>query len=130
CVEEHFYLFLPLIVLLMMRKPSFCKTVAVLIGLVLFGICIRAYFLIHAFQPLALAGRPFGLLYIERIYYPTYSRLDGLLAGVTLSLIKSFRPLWWSAFTKRGHTLFCLAVFLIGVAIWLFHHRFSSAVGV
>jgi peptidoglycan/LPS O-acetylase OafA/YrhL len=26
CVEEHFYLFLPLIVLAMMRKPSFRKT--------------------------------------------------------------------------------------------------------
>ena len=129
CIEEHFYLFLPLVVLFAMRKPSVRKAAAILGGLVLFGICIRAFILFHALRPLAFAGRPIGLEYIERIYYPTYSRLDGLLAGVTLALVKTFRPIWWSALTKRGHTLLSLGVCMVGVAAWLFKDHWVSATG-
>jgi peptidoglycan/LPS O-acetylase OafA/YrhL len=130
CVEEHFYLFLPLIVLLLMRKPSFRKTVALLAGLALFGICIRAFILFHVLMPLARAGQNFGLVYIERIYYPTYSRLDGLLAGVMLALIRTFRPLWWSALAKRGHSLMYAGLCLVGVAVWLFKDRWQFVGGV
>jgi hypothetical protein len=34
----------------------------------------------------------FALAYVEKIYYPTHTRLDGLLVGVTLATIKTFRP--------------------------------------
>jgi len=129
CVEEHFYLLLPLIVLAMMRKPSFKKTAALLAGLVLFGICIRAYFLFHVLQPLDNADHSFGVAYIERIYYPTYSRVDGLLAGVTLALIKTFRPVWWNALARRGHTLLCVGAALVGLAIYLFKDRWESVDG-
>lgn len=130
CVEEHFYLFLPLIVLPMMRKPSFRKTVTLLASLVLFGICIRVFILFHLLQSAAQADQDFGLVYIERIYYPTYSRLDGLLAGVTLALVKTFRPLWWNELAKRGHALLCVGLCMVGVAIWLFKDRWQSVTGV
>lgn len=130
CVEEHFYLFLPLIVLAMMRKPSFRKTATLVAGLVLLGIFLRSFILFHTLRPLDRAGQPFGLDYIERIYYPTYSRLDGLLAGVTLALVKTFRPGWWSALTKRGHALSCVGIGLVGVATWLFKDRWVSVSGV
>jgi len=129
CIEEHFYLFLPLVVLLAMRKPSMRKTVAVLGGLVLFGICIRAFILFHTLRPLASAGQSFGLEYLERIYYPTYSRLDGLLAGIALALIKTFRPIWWGVLAKRGHTLLCSGLCVVGLAIWLFKDRWVSVTG-
>jgi peptidoglycan/LPS O-acetylase OafA/YrhL len=129
CIEEHFYLFLPLVVLLMMGKPSIRKTATLLGGLVLFGVCLRAFILIHTLRPLASAGQSFGLVYIERIYYPTYSRLDGLLAGVTLALVKTFRQVWWTALAKRGHTLFCLGLGMVGVAAWLFKGRWVSVTG-
>jgi len=129
CIEEHFYLFLPLVVLFAMRKPSLRKTVAVLGGLVLFGICVRAFILFHTLRPLAFAGQSWGLEYIERIYYPTYSRLDGLLAGVAIALIKTSRPIWWSALAKRGHTLLCLGLCLVGVSVLLFKDRWISVTG-
>jgi len=129
CVEEHFYLLFPLIVLFMMRKPSLRKTVGLLGCLVLLGISIRAYVLFHLLQPLASAGQPFGLVYIERIYYPTYSRLDGLLAGITLALVRTLRPVWWSALSRRGHTLLCIGLALIGVAFYLFEARWESVSG-
>ena len=130
CIEEHFYLLLPVTVLFMMCKPSLRKTTVLLIILVLAGMGLRAFFLIHELQPLARSGQSYGVPYMEHIYYPTYSHFDGLLAGVTLALIKTFRPLWWSALARRGHTLFSLGIALLAVAIWLCKDRFLSPFGV
>jgi len=129
CIEEHFYLALPLIALAMMRKPSLRKTAAVLAGLVFLGILIRAFVLFHTLRPLDAAGESFGLEYMERIYYPTYSHFDGLLAGVALALVKTFRPLWWSALMRHGHSLTGLGLALTGIAIYLFKDRFESVSG-
>jgi peptidoglycan/LPS O-acetylase OafA/YrhL len=63
------------------------------------------------------------------IYYPTYSRLDGLLAGVTLALVKTFRPFWWSAIARRGHMLTGLGLALAGVALYLLKDRTEFASG-
>jgi peptidoglycan/LPS O-acetylase OafA/YrhL len=129
CIEEQFYLVLPLIALATMRKPSLPKTAAVLGGLVLLGIAIRAFVLFHTLRPLDAAGESFGLEYMERIYYPTYSHFDGLLAGVSLALVKTFRPLWWIAMARRGHMLTGLGMALTGLAMYLFQNRFQSTTG-
>src|SRR6476620_12737090 len=84
CVEEHFYLVLPLLVLLLMRRPSLGKTVGVTLGVLCFGIAIRAYIYLHQLEPLKQTDwDSFALLYVERIYFTTHTRLDGLLVGVT-----------------------------------------------
>jgi len=132
CVEEHFYLLFPLIVLAMMRKRSAAtvgRTVAVLAALVLAGVCIRTFVLVHTMIPLAAAGEYAGRVYMKRIYYPTYSRLDGLLAGVSLGLVKTFRPVWWRAFLRRGHSLLVIGICLTGVAGYLFWDRWDSVTG-
>ena len=129
CVEEHFYLLLPLVALLMTRRPSLAKTATLLGSLVLFGICIRVFFLVHTLRPVAASGRYFMPEYIERIYYPTYSRLDGLLAGVTLALIRIFRPSWWSTLARHGHLLFFAGVSVWGVAVWILRVRADSVYG-
>jgi len=130
CVEEHFYLLLPLIVLITMRRPSLRKATILLVGLVLVGIGIRAYFVFAVLQPLARGGHSYVVSYMEHIYYPTYSHFDGLLAGVTLALIKTFRPRWWSALARRGHLLTVTAVVLLAVAVWLCRDRLVSTFGV
>ncbi len=43
CVEEHFYLFLPLLVLLLMRRPTLRNALLTLAFFVLAGIAIRSY---------------------------------------------------------------------------------------
>ena len=130
CVEEHFYLLLPLIVIAAMRHPSARRTIAIILGLLLFGIFVRAYQLIHVLQPAAAQSGDFPYLYIERIYYPTYSRLDGLIAGVTLALVRTFRPAWWQMLARRGHTLLIAGLALAALAVWLFLDRFESVTGV
>ncbi len=70
CVEEHFYLALPLLILLLMRRPSFGKTIAVILGILCFGIAIRAYIYIHQVQVFPRDDDAFALAYVEKIYFP------------------------------------------------------------
>jgi peptidoglycan/LPS O-acetylase OafA/YrhL len=102
CVEEHFYLVLPLLILLMMRRPSFGKTIAVILGILCFGIAIRSYVYIHQVQVFPREDDAFALAYVEKIYYPTHTRLDGLLVGVTLATIRTFRSAWWQRAMSHG----------------------------
>ncbi len=129
CVEEHFYLILPVIVLLMMRRPSLRRTVLLVAALVTFGITVRTVILFHWLRPMAQAGGPTGLFYLTHIYYPTYSRLDGLIAGVCLASIKSFRSRWWRQLAQRGHTTSIAGIGFVALAAWLSVDRFESFTG-
>lgn len=126
CVEEHFYLVLPLLVLVLMRRPRFSKAVALILGILAFGVFIRGYIYLHQLRPLFLAGNhDFYLRYTERIYYPTYTRLDGLLVGVVLASIRSFRPLWWEKMMSGGYLLLISGLLCCASAMWLFFDRFG-----
>ncbi len=129
CVEEHFYLLLPILVLVLMRKPSFGKALTVILGILIFGIAMRGYVFSHQLAAgLASDDREnFITLYIERIYYPTYTRLDGLLMGVVLAVIKTFRPLWWQKLMTYGYAMLACGIACCSAAIWLFRDRFSSS---
>jgi peptidoglycan/LPS O-acetylase OafA/YrhL len=126
CVEEHFYLVLPLLVLLLMRKPRFGKALSVVLAILLFGIAVRAWIYLHQLRPLLNANDDsFTLMYVEKIYYPTYTRLDGLLVGVVLATIKTFRPIWWTRAMAHGHLLLIAAIATCSTAMWLFVDRWS-----
>jgi peptidoglycan/LPS O-acetylase OafA/YrhL len=67
----------------------------------------------------------FALAYVEKIYYPTHTRLDGLLVGVTLAAIKTFRPIWWHRAMSHGYLLLAGGLALCAWAMWLFNDRLS-----
>jgi peptidoglycan/LPS O-acetylase OafA/YrhL len=119
CVEEHFYLLFPLLVALLMRRPSTRKTVAVFVSVLLFGIVLRAL-LITRYPDEVWTG----------IYYPSYTRLDGLLTGVGLAVVRAFRPTWWDALMQRGHTLFLTGTVCISCVLWMFRkHDLGDSTG-
>jgi peptidoglycan/LPS O-acetylase OafA/YrhL len=125
CVEEHFYLLLPMIVLVMARRATVWKTVAVLGFFVAVGLGVRSYEYFHVLLPMGRGSEYFSTRYIERIYYPTYERLDGLLAGMALALVRVFRPGWWSAMLQRANWLLVAGVALLGCTLWIFADRFG-----
>ena len=116
CVEEHFYLLFPLLLLLMMRKPSVFKTALVLLFVVLGGVGLRGWLLHSVIQP---ADDGQGLLMMRYVYYPTYSRLDGLVAGVSLAIVRSFQVRWWSRLSLHGGLLAFLGSACVLGALWL-----------
>jgi peptidoglycan/LPS O-acetylase OafA/YrhL len=129
CVEEHFYLFLPVVVMVMAKRPAVWKTAAVLSGLCLLGIAVRSWELVHVLRPLGVDSEGYSVLYIERMYYPTYSRLDGLLAGVAVAAVRVFRPGWWGWMVRWASVSMVLGAACVGGAVWMFWDRFSSDTG-
>lgn len=131
CVEEHFYLVLPIIVFALMRRPSVRRTAIVAGSLLLGGMLLRAslyYFFLykHAYLPDESPGSRF----LEVIYYPTYNRLDGLTVGVVIAALRLFRPGWWDRIARFGNEILALAasVLLGAFGICQQMRSFSTAV--
>lgn len=103
CVEEHFYLLLPIVLFALFRRPKFSTTLFVVCSIVLGGFLLRWILWTDYLSPSnAIDSRQ---LYLEKIYYPTYTRLDGLLVGVALAAIQWFRPEWWNRIKRRSDVL-------------------------
>lgn len=62
--------------------------------------------------------RPFMTL----IYYPTWSRIDDLIAGICVALINIFRPSWWKAMSDVPLLLLGGGLAGIAVSIFWFDH--------
>ena len=84
-VEEHFYLSLPVLLLLMIRRRS--QSPFALIPYV-FGV-IAVFSLACGF---AVGWKENGTYNFLTYYFPTHLRMDGLMFGVLLSYYKRFRP--------------------------------------
>lgn len=92
------------------------KTTLSLLLITLGGVALRAWLLHFVVQP---AGDEQGHMMMKYIYYPTYSHLDGLVMGVSLAVVRTFRVHWWSRFTRHGGLLaLCGSACVVG-ALWL-----------
>lgn len=125
CVEEHFYLLFPLLAALLMRRPSLGKTVALAACVVGGGLLLRAGIWHYGLAPLTRAPVEggFGQHFIQDIYYPSYTRLDGLLAGVLLAALRAFRPMLWQRILSQANALLLSGLVCVAGAIALFQER-------
>jgi peptidoglycan/LPS O-acetylase OafA/YrhL len=117
CVEEQFYLALPIVVAILALRPSASKVVTGIALVLVGGMALRGYLWLHSvawrrFDPSAGVN---GAAYMTLIYWPTWGRLDGLLAGVTAATIKALRPSLWATLTAKHNLLTALGI--AGVAI-------------
>lgn len=130
CVEEHFYLVLPVLTALLVRQRTAAWKVYTLLATVfLLGLGARALVLVHDLKPFDPEDSGFSSLLLEKLYYPTYVRLDGLLAGVSLALLRTFRPRYWTVLARHGHSLATAGMGLVVAATWCMATRFSSVTG-
>jgi peptidoglycan/LPS O-acetylase OafA/YrhL len=114
-VEDQFYLALPFILLALNRHPraAIVFPCAIFIG----GILLRTFL---AYQNPADDGHGVSFRGFQAwIYYPTWTRLDPLLLGVSLAAIEKFRPQWWKRLTNMSIFLWPAAIGLIAYALWL-----------
>jgi peptidoglycan/LPS O-acetylase OafA/YrhL len=91
CVEEQFYLILPLIFVLFDYFKAGRKAAYVLLILFIGGFIIRLWGWNHFMEPV-LGTDNYGAYWNEYIYYPTYNRLDSLLVGVSIAGLYTFYP--------------------------------------
>jgi len=109
CVEEHFYLFLPIILIALQKLKLFSKSYWLLIGLFIAGFAFRIYSFNSLYLP-KLNDENGWLYWYKYIYYPTYNRLDGLLSGVLLAGIYIFKSTFFVKISKYGNQFILLSL--------------------
>jgi len=129
CVEEHFYLLLPALALLLSRLRWRGWTLLIA-GLLLCGGMILRALLWLPLGEAAAADANFSFVpeYVKAIYYPTYCRLDGLIFGVLLAAYRCFHPEHWRRYADPRLTL-CLGMVCIVASGFLFHFPSAPFVG-
>jgi peptidoglycan/LPS O-acetylase OafA/YrhL len=109
CIEEHFYLVLTLTSYFFFSKPSLKKVTFVFILLFVCELFVR-YFLWQKY--LSMGDAENFNIYFNRIYYQTYCRIDGLIAGLYLAYFANMAPVAWKKIIDSGKEILPFGVLL------------------
>lgn len=118
CVEEHFYLVFPLVLITMVYFNATKRGGLLLLALLIFGFAARLFTWYALVLPDA-GNDTFGITWYKQIYYPTYNRLDGLLAGVSIAALFAFKPSAKEWITRYGNVTLVLGVMVLTGAWFL-----------
>lgn len=118
CVEEHFYLFLPLIVITLQHFKIIKHGIWIIVLIFIAGFFIR-HFCWSTFYFPKLNQQGAGIEWYRHIYYPTYNRLDGLLAGVSIAALREFLPELWNRISKYGNIFLLVGLATLTGAYYL-----------
>lgn len=117
CVEEQFYLVLPIMALIIVYKKSADYGWGILLVLLLLGIILRSALWIYYNQ---YQNNHFHALYYTKIYYFSFCRLDELVFGVAIVMLRNFHENIWVKITKRGNLILLFGVINSGITCYLF----------
>lgn len=118
CVEEQFYLILPLSILLFNYWGVGKKAAYLILALFISGFAIR-YLNWHLWMEPNLNSDHFGALFNQFIYYPTYNRLDALLVGVSIAGLYTFYPKVKDWVNKNSIVIMLAGVILLIAAYFI-----------
>jgi peptidoglycan/LPS O-acetylase OafA/YrhL len=114
CVEEHFYVFFPLVVFFLNKTEKLNAYLLLMIMMIGIGIVSR-YFIWKDYRPDAIylkdVSKGFDV-YFKTIFYPTYTRLDGIVVGTALAFIKYFKEATWKKMTERSNLFLVTSIVL------------------
>lgn len=124
CIEEQFYLLLPLVLLGLMHTRLFKKAWLLLVALLLFGFAARLCCWYTQVAPLA-SQDGFGINWYKWIYYPTWGRLDGLLMGISIAAVFQFKPALKVRLQQYGNTWLCTGLLILVAAYFVCRDEYS-----
>ncbi len=117
CIEEQFYLLLPITIFTIFYFKFQKGTIYLITTLIILGFVFRIYNWNEYVQPFIGSGnrRQMVFGFIEKIYYPSYNRMDGLTIGVGIAAIFSYKPKLKDFLTKHGNI-----VLVVGLGLFIF----------
>jgi peptidoglycan/LPS O-acetylase OafA/YrhL len=123
CIEEQFYLILPLVLIAVGGK----KGIWLIPALFILGFAVRIFSWYTFIEPVRSG---FGVAFYKWMYYPTYNRLDGLLAGLSLAALFTFAPALKDKVTQHGNGLLFVSLALATGAYFVCYdpYTFQTAV--
>jgi peptidoglycan/LPS O-acetylase OafA/YrhL len=129
-IEEQFYLLLPALALLgaaLRMRMGMGVAWAFIACVILVGMAIRA-----GLWSVHVDAHKYGIyFYYKLIYYSSLCRLDELVAGVALALLKNRHPALWTRMTGHGNRALAAGIVVTGASFWLFldnHYGFAATV--
>jgi peptidoglycan/LPS O-acetylase OafA/YrhL len=119
CIEEQFYLLLPLLLMALQYFGVMKRGLWVLIGLFALGFVIRLASYGHFVAPFIENDDAWQIYWYKWIYYPSFCRLDGLLMGVGLAALFAYRPVYKERLAKYGNHLLVTSLGILTIAYFL-----------
>lgn len=118
CIEEQFYLLLPLIITVLLYFKAGRKSAWLIGALFIAGFALRYMSWTQFVVPFQATDDSWVAWY-RAIYYPTYNRLDSLLVGVSIAGIFQFWPAVRQKITRYGNVILIIGVLLLAGAYFL-----------
>lgn len=115
CIEEQFYLLFPIIIAFAIYSHNGKKAFLLLPLLFVAGFILRFSIWVKIIQPLE-GTDSFYSTWMTWMYYPTFTRLDGLIVGVGIAAVFEFLPNTKLKITRYGNLLLLLGLVLIVAA--------------
>jgi peptidoglycan/LPS O-acetylase OafA/YrhL len=129
CIEEQFYLLLPLILISLVYFKKTRLGYFIFLVLFILGFLARLYSWYRFVMPLS-GTDDFWVAWNEFMYYPTYNRLDGLLTGVGIAALFQFKPALKIKIESYANYIFCAGVasLIVSYFICLDEHGFMGSI--
>jgi peptidoglycan/LPS O-acetylase OafA/YrhL len=105
CVEQHFYLAFPPVMVLIARFRNAWVGVALFCLTVTAGIALRHSIWSELRPDLIQNADRAWEVYFANVNFPTYTRLDGIACGVAIAAVERFRPRIWVRLMGIGNWL-------------------------
>ncbi|MCT2562072.1 acyltransferase family protein [Chryseobacterium herbae] len=129
CIEEQFYLFLPLLLLTAIKTKVFRYTAIFAGALILFSLTARWFIWENSIVPV-LDTEGFWKEWYIKIYYPTHTRLDGLAVGVIIGFLMQYSVRFKNLVHHNGNRFFILGIILLGFTFWICNDQVSQEASV
>jgi peptidoglycan/LPS O-acetylase OafA/YrhL len=129
CIEEQFYLLLPFTLAAFLFFKIFSKGFWLLIILFIAGFAIRFFLYQHYIKQNPEEGN-IAFLWHTIIYYPTWCRLDGLLTGIAIAALLTFKPHWEDKISKYGNLIFLLSLVILAISFYICYDEESFVASV
>lgn len=123
CIEEQFYLVLPVLAITVVNKKTPVSLRTLFGGLLIAGIILRACLWMYCAQ---YPYEEFKHLFYSHIYYASYCRLDELIMGVGIAVWKNFHARTWEDLTAKGNWMLLFGLIGSSMVCYGFaHHHYS-----
>ncbi|HEY6529727.1 MAG TPA: acyltransferase [Cellvibrionaceae bacterium] len=118
CIEEQFYLLVPLIFMLIAgaKRQALWAWLIIIIGMSL-GLAARMV----AWFSYGQSSMSFGDYY-QHIYYSSFTRFDELLPGIAIAVLKNFHAQAFNWLLNRANLILATGVIIFGILIYAFPH--------
>jgi len=129
CVEEQFYLLLPLILMWVLSSRLKKKSGWLIPALFLLTIFFRWITWVIFLKP-SIDSEDFGMEWYKLIYYPTYTRLDVLMVGVGIATLYRFGKSWLATLNRYANPMIIggLILFVLSLFLCLDQHAAAATI--